>query len=93
MSSYTSGALRKTVLTGYDDMMNEWMKHICPCFTQPRIALAESARGRHSRNSVSSAARYAFNPFFFSLEQEIYDIHATWFDCFSRRKGNRAALQ
>ncbi len=37
------------------------MKHIY----LPRIALAESAR-----ESVSSAARFAFNLFFFCLEQE-----------------------
>ncbi len=31
------------------------------------------AHGKHSRNSVSSAARYAFN----SLFSRLYDIHVT----------------
>ncbi len=42
--------------------------------------------------SVSSAARYAFNPFFVSIKR-LYDIHVTWFACFSRRKGDSATLQ
>ncbi len=36
------------------------MKHICPCFTPSRIALAESAR----ENGVFSTARNAFNSLF-----------------------------
>ncbi len=43
------------------DFNPEWlrMKHICPCFTPSRIALAESAR-----ETVSSVAHYAFNSLF-----------------------------
>ncbi len=54
-----------------------WMKRICPCFTPSRIVLTESAR-----ETVSSAARYAFNSFFFSSNKRLYDIHVTWFDWF-----------
>ncbi len=44
--------------------VKEWMKRICPCFTQSRIALTESAR-----ETVSSAARYTFIPLFFFSPQ------------------------
>ncbi len=42
----------------------------------------------HSRNSVSSAARYAF-----SSQARLYDIRVTWFDRSLRRKGYSTTLQ
>ncbi len=50
------------------------MKHICPHFSQSRIALMESAR-----ETVSSVARYAFNSLFYSRARDfttftLYDL-------------------
>ncbi len=54
-------------------------------------AVSNHARGRRSRNSISSAARYAFNSFFFCLEPLSRDFTTfTWFDWFLRREGDSA---
>ncbi len=58
------GQLTQCIVIGRTPQgVKEWMRRICPS----RIALKESAR-----ETVSSAARYAFNSFFFFffLKQE-----------------------
>ncbi len=57
------GAIRKTVSPG--GITNERMKRICPCFTPPRIALAESAR-----ETCLFRGSLCFQTVFFCLEQE-----------------------
>ncbi len=52
------------------------------------VALVEKAP-----ESVSSAAGYAFNSFFFVSSKRLYDIHVTWFDRFVHRKRDSVALQ
>ncbi len=52
----------------------------------------ESRCRKHSKNSVSSAARYAFNSFLVSSKR-LYDIHVTWFKLFVHIKGDSTALQ
>ncbi len=52
--------------------VEEWMKHICPCFTPSRIALAEGARETISLRSMLSTR-------FFFLNKRLYDIHVTRF--------------
>ncbi len=57
------GAIRKTVSPS--GITNERMKRICPCFTPPRIALAESAR-----ETCLFRGLLCFQNGFFYLEQE-----------------------
>ncbi len=40
-------------------------------------SVSNRAHGKRSRNSISSASRYAFNSFFFSKSKKLYDIHVT----------------
>ncbi len=61
---------------------------VCVCVWGGGVALVEKAP-----ESVSSAARYAFNSFFFVSSKRLYDIHVTWFDRFVCRKGDSVALQ
>ncbi len=62
------------LMSGYDRM-----KRICPCFTPSRIALAESARETESLPWLTMLSIR-----FFVSSKRLYDIHITWFDCFSR---------
>ncbi len=87
------GALWKNVSTGRGVAgvlewlwTNEWN-------TDKRVSFSLESRCRkHSKNSVSSAARYAFNSFLVSSKR-LYDIHVTWFKLFVRIKGDSTALQ
>ncbi len=56
--------------------VEEWMKHICPCFSLSRIALAEGAREAVSLRGTLST-RFFF--FFFFKNKRLYDIHVTRF--------------
>ncbi len=60
----------------------------------PEAQMFRNTAPKRSRNSVSSAAHYAFNRFF-SLKQETlsYMIQVTWFDWFLHRKADSTALQ
>ncbi len=72
--------------------MNEWNTFV-------RVSLSPES---HSRKVLAEGTQETvylllldmLSTRFFSVSSKrLYDIHATWFDCFSRRKGNRAALQ
>ncbi len=65
-----------------------WMKRICPCFTPPWIALADSARETVSLSRLAMLS----TRFFFVWSKRLYDIHVTWFDRFLHRKRARGPL-
>ncbi len=69
-------------------VMNELMKHICPCFTPSQITLAESAR-----ETLSLPLLVMISTRFLVSRKRFYDIHVTWFDWFLRRKDDGTALQ
>ncbi len=69
-------------------VMNELMKHICPCFNPSQITLAESAR-----ETLSLPLLVMISTNFLVSRKRFYDIHVTWFDWFLRRKGDGTALQ
>ncbi len=45
-------------------------------------SVSNRARGKRSRNSVSSAARYAFNSIVLVSSKRLYNIHIAWFNWF-----------
>ncbi len=74
------GALCKTVSTGGGGF--EWLRK-----NERNAFVHVSLRPEScSRNSMSSAARYAFNLFFFVSSKRLYDSHVTWFDRFLHKK-------
>ncbi len=74
--SYTCGGLMQNcVAWGVRVVMNE--THLSVFHSA-----LNHARGKRSRNRISSVARYAFNLFFFVSSKRFYDIHVTWFDRF-----------
>ncbi len=64
------GALCKTVSTGGGLEGSSGYERINEMHLSVFHSAPNRARGKRSRNSISSAARYAFNSFFFCLEQE-----------------------
>ncbi len=67
------GALRKT-----GGLMKEWMNALSMFHS-----VLKRAHRKRSRNSISSAARHAFNSFFlFVSRKRLYNIHVTWFHWF-----------
>ncbi len=67
--SKTSGGPTQNCVAGRGggDLVEEWMKRICPCFTPSRIALAEGARETVSLRGTLST-RFFF--FFFFLTRD-----------------------
>ncbi len=55
-------------------------------------SVTNRARGKRSRNSVSSAARYAFNSFLVSSKR-LYDINVTFLTDILHRKGDSTELK
>ncbi len=70
-----------------NEWMNEWNAFVV-IYSAPNRACR-----KRSRNSVSSAACYAFNSFLLVSRKRLYDIYIPWFDRFLRRNGISAALQ
>ncbi len=66
------GALRKTVSTGEGRGRGLNETHLSVFHSA-----LNCARGKRSRNSISSAARYAFNSFVFIMTKRLFDIHVT----------------
>ncbi len=56
---------------------------------ETHLTVSNRARGKRSRNSVSSAARYAFNSFLLVSSKRLYGIHVTRFDRILHRKGRK----
>ncbi len=52
--------------------LKEWMKRVCPCFSQSRIALTESAR---EKVSLSQLGKLSTRFFFVSSKRMTFTLH------------------
>ncbi len=77
------GALNSVARRGIDETHLSMFHSISNC-----------ARGKRSRISIYSAARYMLSTFSFflsrALVKRLYHIHVTWFNWFLRREGDSA---
>ncbi len=70
--------------------IESWFVWFGPWYTTHSISIR--ARGKRSRISIYSAARYMLSTLFFFLSQDLvkrlYHIYVTWFDRFLHREGD-----